>query len=100
MQSIYANNIATQTPPPSSQSSEIQDSLEVLQQALLRLDGHSIDLVERLSPVLRNEPTLNAPNGGQSNQNLCPLSDAIRAGATHVDAIASRIAALLSRLAV
>lgn len=65
----------------------------------MRLEGHSIDLAERLGPVLRNEPTGNPPTIGD-NRTLCPLSEAIRAGAAHVDSISSRITGILSRLAV
>ena len=101
MNSIYQNSVQTNVPPPPSAASEMADSINLLECALLRLDGVSRDIESRLEPVMRQEPVMAASCPQQANGPvLAPLSHVLRGGAEQVDVVVERLNSVLRRLAL
>ena len=77
------------------------DSINLLECALLRLDGVSRDIESRLEPVMRQEPVMAASCPQQANGPvLAPLSHVLRGGAEQVDVVVERLNSVLRRLAL
>ena len=101
MNSLYSPQINTNVPPPPAASSEVADSIQILEMALMRLDGTSLDILSRLEPAMRPELLTGSSSPAQANAPVySPLSSAIRAGAEQVDAICTRLNSVLQRLAL